>query len=357
MRIGVPKEIKSGEGRVAMTPDGVRQLVQFGHEIVVEESAGVISGFDDRAYVDAGAKCVKVSEAWDSDLVVKVKEPLSEEYRYFDGQMIFTFFHFSGSPRALLESLLATGCTAIAYETLEDEAGNLPILQPMSAIAGNAATLMGAYHLAHFNGGNGMQLGLVLGRSFGKVLVVGDGVVGQHAARVALAMGANVVVAGLCSMDWERKAVGMIKQARFIVSTPETISREIIDSDLVVGAVLCKGAKAPKVISEAIVQQMQPHSVIVDVSIDQGGCVETSAVTTHEQPTFIRHGVIHYGVANIPGAYPKTATLALTDVTINYIKLLAQSRLASFWEQPNLAKSILLSEGRIHSDTLVQEFG
>ncbi len=356
MKIGVPKEIKNSEGRVAMTPDGVRQLIQSGHEVVVEESAGLISGFNDQAYIIAGAQLVKTPEAWDSELVVKVKEPLEPEYKYFSGQTIFTFFHFSGSPRALLDALLASQCTALAYETLEDEAGALPVLQPMSAIAGNAATLMGAYHLAQFNGGNGMQLGSVLGASFGNVLVVGDGVVGQHAARVALAMGANVVVVGLSLVDWERKAHGILKQARFIVSEPEAVCHEIKVSDLVVGAVLCKGAKAPKVISEVMVQQMLPGSVIVDVSIDQGGCVETSKVTTHEHPTFIKHGVVHYGVANIPGAYPKTATIALTDVTLKYIQQFAESQLIGFWKNPGLAKSIILSQGRVYSETLKKEF-
>ncbi|MDO9107317.1 MAG: alanine dehydrogenase [Methylovulum sp.] len=323
MKIGVPKEIKDQEGRVAVTPAGILHLIQQGHAVVVEVDAGVASGFANEQYEQAGARLVSAAEAWAADLVVKVKEPIASEYHYLDGQLVFTFFHLAGVDPALTVALLASATTAIAYETLEDSYGRLPILAPMSAVAGNMATLMGSYYLAGFNGGKGVQLGRVVGKRHGKVVVVGDGVVGQHAAQVACGMGANVFVAGIDTAFMQNIQTTVLPEATFFLSTSEAIGTHLLDADLVVGAILCRGAQAPKVISEAMVASLAAGSVVVDVSIDQGGCIATSRPTSHSDPVFVKHGVVHYCVTNMPGAYPRTSTIALMDATLPYILKIA----------------------------------
>lgn len=325
MKIGVPKEIKDQEGRVAITPAGALHLIQQGHCLVVEAGAGAASGFTDEQYEQAGVSMVSAAEAWAADLVVKVKEPMPSEYSYLDRQLVFTFFHLAGVDPGLTLELLKKGTTAIAYETLEDEHGRLPILAPMSAVAGNMATLMGSYYLARFNQGKGIQLGNVLGKRHGKVVVIGDGVVGQHAAQVACGMGANVFVAGIDPVFMQKVKANVLPDASFFLSTPENIGAHLVDADLVVGAILCRGAHAPKVISEAMIASMETGSVIVDVSIDQGGCIETSRPTTHSDPVFVTHGVVHYCVTNMPGAYPRTSTIALMDATLPYILKIADT--------------------------------
>jgi len=292
MKIGVPKEIKENENRVALTPSGVDTLVGSGHRVVVEEGAGTGSGFPDEDYLGAGALMVCAADAWDADLVLKVKEPLAQEYAYLHGQMVFTYLHLAGVAPGLTDALLRTATTAIAYETTEDAQGRLPLLAPMSAVAGNMAATMGNYFLARFNGGKGILLSRIFGERFGKVVIIGDGVVGRHSAQVADALGAEVYVLGR-QPDREPELKREIsEQIHFLLSEPETVAREVKDADLVVGAVLVRGARAPMVVTEAMVASMQPGSVIVDVSIDQGGCVATSRPTSHAMKPPISTGTL-----------------------------------------------------------------
>jgi len=357
MKIGVPKEVKDKEARVAMTPDGVASLVQSGNRVVVEVNAGVDSGFTNEQYLEAGAVMGSTAEAWKTDLVVKVKEPQESEYQYLENQIVFTFFHLAGVAKSLTEVLVTKGTTALAYESLEDENGRLPILAPMSAIAGNMSVLMGAYYLAQFNQGNGMQLGTILDKSYGRVFIIGDGIVGQHAANVASAMGARVTIAGLNEARWLKQHKDSLPEVSFVKSNKENISRLVADADLVVGAVLCRGAKAPKVMTEEMLKKMQVGSVIVDVSIDQGGCFETSRPTTHSNPVYMKNGVIHYCVSNMPGAYPKASTIALTNVTIQYIQEIAENSLNGFVSDKGRIKAINVFEGRITSIKVATDLG
>lgn len=340
MKIGIPKEIKDHESRVALTPAGAASLVQAGHQVCVQEGAGLGSGFPDQAYSKAGARICPVADAWDTDLVVKVKEPLANEYAFLKDQLLFTFLHLAGVPRSLTEALLAGKTTAIAYETLEDPAGRLPLLAPMSAVAGNMAALVGAYYLARSHGGKGVQLGEVLGVRHGKVLIIGDGVVASHAARSARGLGAEVFIAGLDAAKGEAMRRNIADDLTFFLSDPAAIAGHLEDADLVVGAVLRHGAKADYVVTERMVQSMQPGSVIVDVSIDQGGCIETSKPTSHSDPVYERHGVIHYCVTNMPGAYPRTSTLALTEATLPYVMKLAERGVDQLREEPGFGKAL-----------------
>ncbi len=357
MKIGVPKEIKDQEGRVAVTPDGARFLIQKGHQVLIETDAGLNSGFSNEQYQQAGAGLVSTAAAWTVDLVVKVKEPLESEYQYLDRQIIFTYLHLAGVTPSLTQELLKKGTTAIAYETLEDEQGRLPLLAPMSAIAGNMATLMGAYYLAEFNQGRGVQLGKVLGKRHGKVVVIGDGVVGQHAAQVAMAMGANVFVAGIDPVKMQQTKAEILPDVEFFLSSPELIAEHVKDADLVVGAVLIHGAKAPKIISEDMIKSMAKGAVVVDVSIDQGGCMETSKPTSHSQPVFIQHGVIHYCVTNMPGAYPRTSTIALSDATLPYVLEIADAGKAALMADEILAKAVNTYDGKITCKAVAEGLG
>lgn len=347
MKIGILKEIKDRENRVAMTPDGVKTLAGHGHAVVVETGAGLGSGFADPEYRQAGAQLVSAAEAWATDLVIKVKEPLPGEYQYLTGQLVFTFFHLAGVEPGLTDALLETGTTAIAYETLEDAQGKLPILAPMSAVAGNMATLMGGYYLARFNQGRGVQLGTVMGRQYGKVVVIGNGVVGMHAAHVASSMGAETLMAGLRRKQASAALEMKLDGVAFFLSNEENIGAHLQDADLVVGAVLRRGARAPHVVTEAMVQQMPEGSVIVDVSIDQGGCVETSRPTSHSDPVFIEHGVLHYCVTNMPGAYPRTSTMALCEASLPYALKLANAGLVCLQDDPGLAKAVNTYQGHL----------
>lgn len=347
MRIGVPKEVKNLENRVAMTPHQAGELVALGHEVLIEERAGATAGFPDEQYAAQGAQRASAADAWMSDLVVKVKEPVPEEYPYLRGQVLFTFLHLAAAARELTTTLLDSGTTGIAYETVEDAGGRLCLLTPMSAVAGNMATLVGAWHLAKHNGGSGVQLGEVDGERHGKVLVIGDGVVGNHAAAVATGMGAEVTLLGRNEQQLADYRRSTAEWPRYLWSEPERIAELIVDADLVVGAVLMRGARAPHVVSEAMVRTMKPGSVIVDVAIDQGGCVETARPTTHEAPVYLAHGVIHYCVTNMPGAYPHTATRALTAATFPYVKKLVQSGLDALREDPGLARGLNVHQGRI----------
>ena len=309
-----------------MTPDGARQIVSSAHEVFIEESAGIGSGFSDEDYIKSGAKIVSAKEAWNCDLVVKVKEPLENEYAYLsEKSILFTYLHLAGVDKNLTIELLDKKTTSIAYETVEDENRRLPLLAPMSAVAGNMSVTIGSYYLAKFNNGKGMQLGKVLGRKFGKAVVIGDGIVGIHAASVAYGMGANTSIFTR-HLDKEKKLKQQIgSELNVELSSPENIAKHVKDADLVVGAVLVPGTKAAYVVTESMVKTMQPGSVIVDVSIDQGGCIETSRPTKHSDPIFVKHGVTHYCVTNMPGAYPRTSTIALTNATLPYILKLADN--------------------------------
>ncbi len=357
MQIGVVKEVKDQENRVALTPSGAQSLILEGHRVCVQDGAGRGAGFPDDAYRQAGAQMVSVEQAWQSELVLKVKEPMASEYGYLDQQIVFTYLHLAGVDIALTETLLQRKTTAVAYETVSGDSGGLPLLAPMSAVAGNMAASVGGYYLAHVNGGKGVQLGRVIGQSHGKVVVVGDGGVGQHAASTAAGMGAHVFIAGM-----NRAKVTHIEQqypgrVDFFISQPERIAEHLADADLVVGAVLIRGAKAPHVVTENMVRQMELGSVVVDVSIDQGGCIETSKPTSHSEPTFVRHGVIHYCVTNMPGAYPRTATLALTTATLPYITRLAQRGLGGLTEIPGFAQGLNTYNGYITSEPVAQDLG
>lgn len=354
MKIGIIKEIKVQEHRVAVTPVGVELLIAAGHQVLVEFDAGYDSGFSNQEYQQAGAQLVSTAQAWDVDLVVKVKEPQPIEYQYLDKQIVFTFFHLAGVTKTLTEELLKKSTTAIAYESVEDEQGRLPILAPMSAIAGNMAVTMGAYYLAKHQQGKGVQLGLVLNKHHGKVVVIGDGTVGQHAARTASAMGANVFWASLNPERLQALQQDYLTNVNVFLSNQQNISKHIADADLVVGAVLCRSAKAPKIITEAMVKSMPNGSVIVDVSIDQGGCVETSTPTTHCNPVYIKHEVVHYCVANMPGAYPKTATIALAEATLAYILEIAEHGVS---RQQGLLKAVSTCQGYITCEQVARDLG
>ncbi len=323
MIVGIPKEIKDQEGRVALTPELVGELRANGYQVRVERSAGNASGFSDALYQSHGADLTDAEGAWSADCVLKVKEPLPEEYRYLQGQTLFTYLHLAGVDKQLTETLLASGTTALAYELVEDASGSRPMLVPMSAIAGNMAANVGAFYLARYQGGKGVQLGFIGEHRHGRAVVIGDGTVGRYSARALSAMGANVALLGLDETlvrDW----LVAHPDISFHVSSPETVARLTETADLVIGAVLRPGDHAPNVMTRAMVEAMEPGSVVVDVSIDQGGCIETSRPTSHSAPIFLHQDVIHYAVSNMPGAYPRTATRALTQASWPYIvRLLA----------------------------------
>ena len=347
MKIGVIKEIKNEEHRVALTPAGTEALTNSGNQVFIQEGAGNDSGFSDNAYAEAGANLVPLKEAWDTELVLKVKEPLESEYPFLKNQVLFTYLHLAGVTKSLTEALLKAGTTAIAYETVEDTKGRLPLLAPMSAVAGNMAVTMGNYYLARFNNGKGALLGRLLGKRYGKVVIIGDGLVGRHAAKVADGIGANVFICGRHPerlYDLKRE---ISEDIGFILSTPDDITEQLTDADLVVGAVLLHGAKAPHVVTEEMVRGMEAGSVIVDVSIDQGGCIETSRPTSHSDPVFLKHGVIHYCVTNMPGAYPRTSTMALTTATLPYVKRIADMGMAALEEDQGFSKGVNTCQGRI----------
>jgi alanine dehydrogenase len=355
MRIGTPKETKDQEYRVGLTPAGAAALRAAGHTVVVEFGAGSGSGFADADYAAAGAELGSAAEAWASDLVVKVKEPLPPEYHHLRAQMLFTYLHLAGAPPELTAALLAAGTTAIAYETVEDARGKLPLLAPMSAIAGAMAPLVGGHYLARFNGGRGTLLGTVLGRCEGRVAIVGDGVVGRHACDAASALGANVTLLGRHAeraAELERRP-----GVRYALATPANVAHAVAGADLVIGAVLTAGARAPRVVTEAMVASMAEGTVVVDVSIDQGGCVATSRPTSHSSPTFLAHGVTHYCVTNMPGAYPRTATVALAAATLPYALRLAQAGLSAAESDAGLAKGINIHAGRIRCRAVAEALG
>ncbi|MBI2651311.1 alanine dehydrogenase [Candidatus Woesearchaeota archaeon] len=358
MKIGLVKEIKDKENRVALTPEGAKKLIALNHAVLVEKNAGFNSGFNDEEYKKNGCEIVDAKTAWSADLVIKVKEPLESEYKFLrNNQMIFTYFHLSGVTKTLTESLLKNKAIAIAYETVQDENKKLPLLAPMSAVAGNMAVTIGSYYLAKFNNGKGMQLGTVMGKKYGKVVVIGDGVVGRHAARTAYALGSNVYLFTLFTEKEAQFKKEIGAELDVLFSAKENIAKHLKDADLVVGAVLLPGTKAPYVVTEDMVKAMQPGSVIVDVSIDQGGCIQTSKPTTHSEPVFVKHGVIHYCVTNMPGAYPRTSTIALTNATLPYIIKLAEQGINALKEDNGFAKGLNTYNGFIAYKPVAQDLG
>jgi alanine dehydrogenase len=357
MHIGVVRETKDSEHRVGLTPAGAAELVASGHRLVVERRAGAGCGFVDAEYEAAGAKLVSAADAWAAELVIKVKEPLESELKFLGGQILFTYLHLAGVPESLTLALLDAGTTAIAYETVRDEQGRLPLLVPMSAVAGTMATLMGNYYLAQINGGRGTLIAELAGEPNGKVVIIGDGVVGRHAARTAGACGARELI--LLGRDASRAAAleQTIPRLQFRLSSPESIAAELTDADLVVGCVLIQGARAPRVVTEDMVKSMPEGSVIVDVSIDQGGCVATSRPTSHTYPIYVRHGVIHYCVTNMPGAYPRTSTVALTTATLPYIRRIADGGLDAVLADPAFAQGINVHAGRVRHPAVAEALG
>ncbi|PLR98137.1 alanine dehydrogenase [Bacillus sp. T33-2] len=320
MRIGVPTEIKNNENRVAMTPAGVVNLVKFGHEVYIESGAGLGSGFTDEDYANAGARIVNTAEeAWSQEMVMKVKEPLPEEYRYFrEGLILFTYLHLAPEPE-LTRALIENKVVGIAYETVQLANGALPLLTPMSEVAGRMAPQIGAQFLEKVHGGKGILLSGVPGVQRGTVSVIGGGVAGTNAAKMAIGLGAKVTIIDL-NPDRLRQLDDIFgADVTTLMSNPYNIAEAVMESDLVIGAVLIPGAKAPKLVTEEMIQSMTPGSVVVDIAIDQGGIFETTdRITTHDNPTYEKHGVVHYAVANMPGAVPRTSTIALTNVTVPY---------------------------------------
>jgi alanine dehydrogenase len=324
MRIGVAKEIKPQEYRVALTPAGARELVQGGHEVVVEEGAGLGSAFPDAAYERAGASISSVDDVWErSELLLKVKEPITPEYtRLRAGLTLFTYLHIAAD-EPLTRALVDSGITAIAYETVETDRGALPLLAPMSEIAGRLAPQAGAHHLEKPKGGSGLLLGGVAGVAQGRVVVIGGGIVGYNAAVIALGLGAQVTILER-SVDRMRHLEQILSgRVSFLMSSSLQVEESLKEADLVIGAVLIPGALAPKLITREMLGAMKEGSVLVDVAIDQGGCAETSRPTTHDDPVYTVDGVVHYCVANMPGAVPITSTRALTNVTLPYVEAIA----------------------------------
>jgi alanine dehydrogenase len=360
MQIGVPREIKTNENRVALVPAGVEALVAAGHRVLVERGAGVGSGFEDELYEEAGAEIAPDADTvWGAaELILKVKEPISPEWkRIKPGQVVFTYFHFAADEE-LTRAHLASGAVCIAYETVELPSGELPLLTPMSEVAGRMAVQEGAKYLEKLYGGRGVLLGGVPGVPPAKVVILGGGVVGINAAKIAAGMGARVVVLDISLERLRYLADVMPANVHLVYSNRHNILDAIETADLVIGGVLIPGAKAPKLIRKEDLRRMKPGSVIVDVAVDQGGCVETIRPTTHENPTYVVDGVIHYGVANMPGAVPRTSTLALTNATFPYVMQLANKGWKrALQENGALLKGLNIVDGKVTYPAVAEAFG
>lgn len=359
MIIGVPKEIKNNENRVALTPGGVSQLIGNGHRVLVESGAGLGSGFTNEDYVSAGAEILEDrKQVWDAEMVMKVKEPLAEEYAYFrQGLVLFTYLHLAAEPE-LAKALTEKGVTAIAYETVTD-GRSLPLLTPMSEVAGRMAAQIGAQFLEKPKGGKGILLAGVPGVSRGKVTIIGGGGVGTNAAKMAVGLGADVTMIDL-NADRLRELDDIFgHQIKTLMSNPVNIADSVAEADLLICAVLIPGAKAPTLVTEEMVKQMKPGSVIVDVAIDQGGIVETvDHITTHDNPTYEKHGVVHYAVANMPGAVPRTSTLALTNVTVPYALQIANKGAAqAIADSPALKAGLNTANGHVTYEAVAKDLG
>ncbi len=360
MKIGVPKEIKTNENRVALVPAGAEALVDAGHSVLVERGAGEGSGFSDDLYVRAGAGIAPDAAAvWkDAEMIMKVKEPIEREWPHMRrGQTIFTYFHFAADEQ-LTRAHLASGAACIAYETVELQSRELPLLTPMSEVAGRMAVQEGAKYLEKLFGGRGVLLGGVPGVLPAKVVILGGGVVGINAAKMAAGMGANVVILDLSLERLRYLSDVMPANVQLLHSNRFAILEQILDADLVVGGVLVPGAKAPKLIRREDLKTMRPGSVIVDVAVDQGGCVETIKPTTHENPTYVVDGVIHYGVANMPGAVPRTSTFALTNATLPYaLQLANKGWKRALRDNPALLRGLNMVDGKVTYPGVGEAFG
>lgn len=358
MIIGVPKEIKNNENRVGMTPAGVAELVKKGHTVYVQATAGVNSGFSDDDYIAVGAKTLPTIEDTyaAADMIVKVKEPIAPEYKLIKkGQVVFTYFHFAAD-KLLTEAMIESGAVCIAYETVEKEDHSLPLL--MSEVAGRMATQVGARFLEKPQGGKGKLMGGVTGVRPARVLILGGGIVGTNAAQIAAGMGAEVLIADINLPRLRYLSEVMPKNVKTLYSSTHNIKMELPNIDLVIGSVLIPGDKAPHLITSEMLKMMKPGTVLVDVAIDQGGCFETSHPTTHSDPTYIVDGIVHYAVANIPGAVPFTSTMALTNATLPYTVALA----CKGWRQackddPALAQGLNVVEGKVTYKAVADVFG
>ncbi|AST90202.1 alanine dehydrogenase [Sutcliffiella cohnii] len=359
MLIGVPKEIKNNENRVAITPAGVDAFVKAGHKVIIETEAGMGSGFTDGDYTNAGAEIVETAaEAWSADMVMKVKEPLSSEYNYFrEGLILFTYLHLAAEPE-LAEALTKNGVTAIAYETVEVNR-TLPLLTPMSEVAGRMAAQIGAQFLEKVHGGKGILLSGVPGVKRGKVTIIGGGVAGTNAAKMAVGLGAEVTIIDLSPERLRQLDDIFGTDVTTLMSNPFNIAEAVKESDLVIGAVLIPGAKAPKLVSEEMIKSMSPGSVVVDIAIDQGGIFATSDhITTHDNPTYVKHGVVHYAVANMPGAVPRTSTIALTNATMNYALQIANKGVQkAIAENHALKLGVNVVNGSITYEAVAKDLG
>lgn len=358
MKIGVPKEIKVHEYRVGMTPTSVRELARLGHQVIIESNAGLGIGFDNQAYQIAGAEIVGTAAQIfaEADMIVKVKEPQASEYAQLrPEQILFTYLHLAPDLEQT-KGLIKSGCIAIAYETVTDRFGGLPLLAPMSEVAGRMSIQAGATFLEKGNGGSGVLLGGVAGVSPGKVVILGGGVAGANAAKMAIGLGAKVTIFDknqrrLSELDWMFQG-----RVQTLYSTYDMIEKHVMDADLVVGAALVMGAAAPKLVTHDMIKKMRPGSVIVDIAIDQGGCFETSRPTTHAIPTFVVDGVVHYCVTNMPGAVARTSTVALNNATLPFIIDLAEKGyLHALNEDSHLRNGLNVFKGKITHEAVAYE--
>ena len=360
MIIGVPKEIKNNENRVGMTPAGVAELVKQGHTVYVQASAGANSGFADEEYTAVGAKMLPTVEATyaAAEMIVKVKEPIAPEYKLIKkGQVVFTYFHFAAD-KILTEAMIESGGICIAYETVEKEDRSLPLLTPMSEVAGRMATQVGARFLEKPQGGKGKLMGGVTGVRPARVLVLGGGIVGTNAAQIAAGMGAEVLITDINLSRLRYLSEVMPKNVKTLYSSMHNIKMELPNIDLVIGSVLIPGDKAPHLITKEMRNRMKPGTVLVDVAIDQGGCFETSHPTTHSEPTYVVDGIVHYAVANIPGAVPFTSTMALTNATLPYTVALANKGWRKACkDDPALALGLNVVEGQVTYKAVADVFG
>lgn len=360
MIVGVPREIKDRENRVALVPAGVNTLVKAGHAVFVEKDAGAGSNISNAEYEAAGAQIFAGARDVfaDSEMIVKVKEPLAREYEYLQtGQILFTYLHLAPEP-ALTDFLCHREISAIAYETVQLGDGSLPLLAPMSEVAGRMAVQVGSHYLEKSNGGAGVLLGGVPGVPRGRVTVIGPGVVGRNAIRIALGLGAMVTVLGRDVRNLQALDELYAGRINTLMSNEYNIGNAVVESDLVIGAVLIPGSTAPKLVSRGMVARMRPGSVIVDVAIDQGGCVETSRATTHSEPTYVVDGVVHYCVANMPGAVPQTSTFALTNATLPYILEIADKGVArAVQDNPPLKQGLNVYGGRVVNRRVAESQG
>lgn len=360
MIIGVPKEIKNNENRVGMTPAGVTAFKNNGHEVWIETNAGTGSGFTDEEYQAAGAEIVATpAEAWSAEMIIKVKEPIAEEYPNFkEGQILYTYLHLAPEPE-LTKALVDKKVTAIAYETIQLDSGALPLLTPMSEVAGRMSIQIGAQFLENPKGGRGVLLGGVPGVAPGNVVIIGGGIVGTNAAKMAIGLGANVTILDV-NLDRLRQLDDQFDgRLKTLASNPLNIANSVKDADLLVGAVLIPGARAPQLVTEEMVKTMQPGAVIVDVAIDQGGSIQTvDHITTHSNPTYMKHGVVHYSVANMPGAVARTSTMALTNATIPYgVQIANKGFKQAALANKAIAKGINVVDGKVTYKAVAEAHG